>query len=101
MSEGILFFVGALPKLKSLEFLFSFCFLFAEFKFESRSRKTNKQQIKYSKKAEEKLKAQLSNQNAHQFALKNGFMQDIAEQRIYCAEQIFVPDDLPLIMKNF
>lgn len=28
-------------------------------------------------------------------------MQDVREQRIYCAEQIFVPDDLPLIMKNF
>ena len=28
-------------------------------------------------------------------------MQDIKEQRIYCSEQIFVPDELPLIMKNF
>ena len=28
-------------------------------------------------------------------------MQDVREQRIYCAEQIFVPDDLPLVMKNF
>ena len=28
-------------------------------------------------------------------------MQDVREQRIYCAEQIFVPDDLPQIMKNF
>ena len=28
-------------------------------------------------------------------------MQDIKEQRIYCAEQIYVPDDLPFVMKNF
>lgn len=28
-------------------------------------------------------------------------MQDVREQRIYCAEQIFVPDDLPVVMKNF
>ena len=28
-------------------------------------------------------------------------MQDIAEQRIYCAEQIYVPDELPLLMKRF
>ena len=28
-------------------------------------------------------------------------MQDIREQRIYCAEQIYVPDDLPAIMKNY
>ncbi len=28
-------------------------------------------------------------------------MQDFEQQRIYCAEQIFVPDELPLIMKNY
>jgi hypothetical protein len=28
-------------------------------------------------------------------------MQDLKDQRIYCAEQIYVPDELPVIMKNF
>ena len=28
-------------------------------------------------------------------------MQDIREQRIYCSEQIYVPEDLPNIMKNY
>ena len=28
-------------------------------------------------------------------------MQDFKDQRIYCAEQIYVPDQLPIIMKNF
>lgn len=28
-------------------------------------------------------------------------MQDFKDQRIYCAEQIYVPDNLPIIMKNY
>ncbi len=28
-------------------------------------------------------------------------MQDVREQRIYCAEQIYVPEDLPVVMKNY
>ena len=28
-------------------------------------------------------------------------MSDIREQRIYCAEQIYVPENLPLIIKNY
>lgn len=28
-------------------------------------------------------------------------MQDIREQRIYCAEQIYVPDNLPIILKHY
>lgn len=28
-------------------------------------------------------------------------MQDFKDQRIYCAEQIYVPDQLPIVMKNF
>lgn len=28
-------------------------------------------------------------------------MQDFKDQRIYCAEQIYVPENLPTIMKNY
>ena len=28
-------------------------------------------------------------------------MADIREQRIYCAEQIYVPENLPVIMKHY
>lgn len=28
-------------------------------------------------------------------------MQDVREQRIYCAEQIYVPDNLPIILKHY
>ena len=28
-------------------------------------------------------------------------MADIREQRIYCAEQIIVPPELPIILKNY
>lgn len=28
-------------------------------------------------------------------------MEDLSKQRIYCAEQIFVPEDLPAILKRY
>ena len=28
-------------------------------------------------------------------------MQNVKDQRIYCAEQIYIPEELPLILKNY
>jgi hypothetical protein len=35
------------------------------------------------------------------FKFINKTMSDVREQRIYCAEQIYVPENLPIIIKHY